>query len=92
MLQVKSDWRNKLEAKMLEHLLRIKCAAPECGSTATHKLLSSSVDRFFQSKCRQPSSKPYGPRTKKLKLAMGKIDDVIPEPTAGSDTDSYSDN
>jgi len=34
----------------------------------------------------------YGPRTKKLKLHMVKINDVIPEPTAGSDTDSYSDN
>jgi len=38
--------------------MRIKRAAPECGSTAAHKLLSSSVNRFFQSKCRRPSSKP----------------------------------
>jgi len=72
--------------------MRIKCAAPECGFTAAHKSLSSSVNRFFQSKCRRPSSKPYGPRTKKLKLDMVKIDDVIPEPTAGSDTDISSDN
>jgi len=62
--------------------MRIKCAAPECGSTAAHKLLLSSVNRFFQSKCRRLSSKPYDPRTKKLKLDMDKIDDVIPEPTA----------
>jgi len=79
--------------------MRIKCAAPECGSTAAHKLLSSLVTGFSSRNadnpaCRQPSSKPYGPRTKKLKLDMDKIDGVIPEPrpTAGSDTDSYSDN
>ena len=35
----------------------------------------------------------YCSRTKKLKLAMDKTDDVmIPELTAESDTDSYSDN
>jgi len=27
--------------------MRIKCAAPECGSTAAHKLSSSSVNMFF---------------------------------------------
>ena len=29
-LQVKSNWRNKLGAKSLEHLLRIKLTGPEC--------------------------------------------------------------
>ena len=73
---MKSDWRNKLGAKALEHLLRIKCAGPECGSNEVQRLLASSVDRYFRAKCRRPSSRPYGPSTKKLKVAVEDIDSV----------------
>ena len=38
MLQVKTDWGNKLGAKSLEHLLWIKCAAPECVSNEFQRL------------------------------------------------------
>ena len=35
---------------------------------STRALLASSVDRYFRAKCRRPSSRPYGPRTKKPEL------------------------
>ena len=93
MLQVKSDWRNKLGAKSLEHLLQIKCAGPECGSNEVQRLLASSVDRYFRAKCRRPSSRPYGPRTKKVKVAVGEIDGVAAdsEPTNTAECDSDTD-
>lgn len=59
MLQVKTDWRNKLGAKSLEHLLRIKCAGPECVSHEFQRLLESSMDRYFRRKCRQTAG-PMG--------------------------------
>jgi len=45
--------------------------------------------------CRRPTSRPYGPRTKKVKVAVEEIDGVAadPEPTntAESDTDTDTD-
>jgi len=85
MLQVKTDWKNKLGTKWLEHLLRIKCAAPECVSNEFQRLLASSVDRYFRRKCRRPNSRPYGQRTKKVKVAVGEFDGVA---AVAADSDS----
>jgi len=49
------------------------------------------LDRYFQAKCRRPSSRPYGPRTKKLKLEEQTTGDVSPqsaEPTNTAESDS----
>ena len=55
------------------------------------RLLASSMDRYFQAKCRRPSSSPYGPRTKKPKLEEEATGDVSPqsaEPTNTAECDS----
>ena len=87
MPQVKTDWRNKLGAKSLEHLLRITCAGPECVSNEFQRLLASSVDRYFRRKCRRPNSMPYGPRAKKVKVTVEEFDGVTAV-TADSDSES----
>jgi len=53
------------------------------------------VDRYFRAKYRRPSSRPYGPRTKKPKLEEDATGDVSPqsvEPTNTAESDSDSDN
>jgi len=84
---LKTDWRNKLGAKSLEHLLRIKCAGPECVCNEFQRLLASSVDRYFRRKCRRPNSRPYGPRAKKVKVAVEEFDGVA---AVAADSDSES--
>ena len=83
---LKTDWRNKLGAKSLEQLLRIKCAGPECVSNEFQRLLASSVDRYFRRKCRRPNSRPYGTRAKKVKVAV-EFDGVA---AVAADSDSES--
>ena len=56
--------------------------------------IPSSVDRYFRAKCRQPSSRPCGPRTKKPKLEQEATVDVSPqsaEPANTAESDSDSD-
>jgi len=82
-----------LKSLVVEHLLRIKCAAPECGSSvgSLQRLLASSVDMYLRAKCRRPSSRPYGPTTKKPKLEQEATGDVSPqsaEPTNTAESDS----
>jgi len=79
-----TDWRNTLGAKSLEHLLRIKCAGPEGVSNEFQRLLASSVDRYFRRKFRRPNSRPYGPRTKKVKVAVEEFDRVAAAVAADS--------
>ena len=70
----------------------MKCAAPECGSNdnEVQRLLASSVDRYFLAKCKRPSNRPYGPRTKKPKLEEEATGDVSQsaEPTNTAESDS----
>jgi len=62
---------------------------------STRALLASSVEMYFRAKCRRPSSRPYGPRTKKPKLEEEAIGDVSPQSAeltntaeSGSDSDT----
>ena len=89
MLQVKTDWRNKLgAAKSLEHLLRINVPHQSVRvSNEFKRLLASSVDRHFRRKCRRPNSRPYGPRSKKVKVAVQEFD-VVAAVAADSDSES----
>lgn len=50
MTKVKTDWRNRLGEKEVEHLIRIKKEGPVPGTSGGKLLIESAVDRFFQSK------------------------------------------
>ena len=53
MTKVKTDWRNRLGEKEVEHLIRIKKEGPVPGTSGGKLLIESAVDRFFQSKIRR---------------------------------------
>jgi hypothetical protein len=53
MTKVKTDWRNRLGEKEVEHLVRIKKEGPAPGSAEGKLLIESAVDRFFKAKPRR---------------------------------------
>ena len=52
MTKVKTDWRNRLGEKEVEHLIRIKKEGPPPSSTEAKVLIDKAVDRFFKTKPR----------------------------------------
>ena len=45
------------------------------------------MERYFRRKCRRPNSRPCGPRTKKVKVAVEEFDGVA---AVAADSDSES--
>ncbi|XP_029463373.1 death domain-containing protein CRADD isoform X1 [Rhinatrema bivittatum] len=72
MQRVKSDWRNRLGSRVLEHLLRIKFEGPDVEYFDPEEALS----RFF-SKPRRPSVVPFGPQEnpRKRKIHVSELED-----------------
>ena len=69
---------------------------PFCTTWPDHFLKADdgpAVDRYFRAKCRRPSSRTYGPRTKKPKLEQEATGDVSPQSAEPTNTaESYSDS
>lgn len=51
--KVKTDWRNRLGEKEVEHLIRLKKEGPALGSPEAQSLLQAAAETFFKSKPRR---------------------------------------